>query len=188
MKLPNEAQCLALLRKYTTPEHIIMHSVRVCEVGKVVAEGLIRGSNEVDRDLVRAACLLHDIAKYPCIVSGEGFHDRKGEEMLTAEGLPAVGRIVGQHVHLRDSYEESVNEAHVLFYGDKRVVHDRLVTVEQRFEYLIEQYGRSPDAVSRIEGMREKTLRLEERIFSLLDFTPDDVFELVARFSSERSA
>lgn len=181
MSIPDEKACLALLRKLATPEHIIDHSLQVWRVGKLLGEGLIRSGQDVDLDLLRASCLLHDIAKYPCIVSGKGYHDRVGQEMLNQEGLPSVARIIVQHVVLRNDTGEAIKEEHLLNYSDKRVIHDRIVSLDERFQYLEETYGKFPQAKEALEALRNSTRRLEQRIFALLDFEPEDMSELIAR-------
>ena len=88
MIIPDEEGCMALLEKFNTPEHIVLHSRKVWDVARVVAEGLLRNDHSLQMELLRASCLLHDIAKYPCIVERKGFHDVVGVEMLVEEGLP----------------------------------------------------------------------------------------------------
>jgi len=171
---------MALLEKFNTPEHIVLHSFKVWEVARVVAEGLLRNDHLLRMELLRASCLLHDIAKYPCIVERRGYHDVVGGEMLVDAGLPEIARIVDQHVILRSHAEDMVREEHVLFYADKRVVHDRLVTLDERFEYLANTYGKTQALLDRLNEMRENTFQLERRIFRLLDFDPEDLAELIA--------
>jgi len=179
--IPNHEDCIRLLEKYSTPNHIILHSEMVWEVGKVVAEGLSRKKYPIDIDLIRASCLLHDIGKYLCIIEGRGYHDIRGQQILESEGLPDIARIVVQHVVLRGENDRPLAEEHVLFYADKRVVHDEIVTLDERFVYLEKTYGKTPEAVGRLNIMREETLFLERRIFDLLDFMPMDVGSLVLK-------
>jgi uncharacterized protein len=138
--------------------------------------------------LLRASCLLHDIGKYPCILDGSGYHDVRGEQIMLEEGHPQVARIIVQHVILRVSREDPVREEHVLYYSDKRVVHDEIVSLEKRFVYLEETYGRNPEALHGLSRMKDETLWLEEQIFALVDFEPRDVVDLVrANLQSERA-
>ncbi len=180
MRTPSEQECLALLEKYRTPDHIILHSRKVWEVGRLVGEGLLRRNHPVDLSLIRASCLLHDIGKYPCILDGTRYHDIRGEQILEAEGLSAIGAIVVQHVILRSEIDGPVKEEHIVHYADKRVVHDEVVSLEERFLYLNETYGKSPKAVEGLMLMKQETQRLEEAIFILLDFDPADVIALLA--------
>jgi uncharacterized protein len=179
MTIPDQTGCMVLLRKYQTPHHIVLHSQKVWEVARVVAQGLLRRDHQIDMGLLRASCLLHDIAKYPCIVEGKGWHDQRGEEMLNEEGLPSVARIVVQHVILRDGNGHSIKEEHVLYYADKRVVHDKVVNLDERFLYLEETYGMSPKAIAGLNEMKEKCISLEKKIFGLLDFEPEDIIGLI---------
>jgi hypothetical protein len=180
--IPGERDCLILLEKYKTPNHIILHSKKVWDVGRLVGEGLLRQNHALDMALLRASCLFHDIGKYPCLVDGEGYHDLRGEQILVEEGLPSVARIVVQHVVLRGSRDAPVGEEHILFYADKRVVHDEIVNLDDRFVYLYQTYGRNPEAVKKLHVMKEETIRLEEKIFMLLDFLPLDVDGLVGQW------
>lgn len=178
--IPDEAQSIALLKKHDTPAHIIEHSRKVWEVGRLLGEGLLRNDHHIDMDLLRASCLLHDIGKYPCIRDG-GYHDVRGEEILVEEGLPMVGRIVVQHVILRVSREDPISEEHVVYYADKRVIHDEIVDLDERFVYLEETYGQHPGALRGLERMKDESLWLEKEIFSLLDFQPQDVVGLLEK-------
>jgi uncharacterized protein len=173
--IPSEGVCFGLLEKYQTPHHIVLHSQKVWEVAKVVAEGLLLKDIPLDMPLVLASSLLHDIGKYPCILDGQGYHDARGEQILQQEGFPEVARIVGQHVILKGDPADGLHEEHVVFYADKRVVHDRLVSLDERFVYLQETYGRTSDAVERLMAMKRETARLEKTIFLHLDFGPGDV-------------
>ena len=179
MIIPSEESCMDLLNRIETPEHIIAHSVQVWRVAQLVGEGLIQNGLNLNIDLLRAACLLHDIAKFPCIQSGKGYHDAVGREMLDREGLPAIGRIIAQHVVLRDEGEDSIREEHVLNYSDKRVVHDKVVSLEERFVYLKETYGKYPQAIEALDAMKSQTRILEKKIFQLLEFEPQDVPHLM---------
>jgi uncharacterized protein len=179
LEIPGELECLSLLEKYKTPCHIVAHSKAVWAVGEILAEALIRHDCQLDRSLVRASCLLHDIGKYPCIVEGKGYHDVMGEQILEKEGFPNVGRIVVQHVVLRTPKDSPICEEHVVFYADKRVVHDRIVSLEDRFIYLEETYGRNASALGWLLEMKKQTMKLEDEIFNRVDFSPDDLVFLV---------
>jgi hypothetical protein len=177
--IPTETECLELLEKYNTPIHIIAHSKRVRDVAKILAEGLLRRDHGISMDLLCASCLLHDIGKYPCIIEGGGYHDIRGEQILTGEGFGLVAGIVVQHVILRGSKEDPIAEEHVLFYADKRVVHDEVVSLNDRFLYLEETYGKNEEAIRRLNIMKQETQRLENVIFELLDFTPVDIYDML---------
>lgn len=179
IRIPEEAACLELLLKYETPEHIIRHSQMVWLVGRLLGKGLLRRQVSLDMALLRASCLLHDIGKYPCVLDGTRYHDIRGGEILGEEGFPEVGRIVAQHVVLQAPAADRVREEHVVFYADKRVVHDKIVSLDERFDYLCDTYGKTAGAVKQLMLMKDDTIRVEEKIFGHLDFRPDDVIGLL---------
>jgi uncharacterized protein len=174
-RIPGEESCLALLKRYETPEHIILHSKKVWEVGRLLGLELIKKNMSVDMDLIRASCLLHDVGKYPCILDGTGYHDVRGEQILEQEGFPDVGRIVVQHVILRSSLDDPIAEEHVVNYSDKRVMHDVVVSLDERFEYLESTYGKTPQAIEGLRKMKEDIFKLEQRLFLNFDFGPDEL-------------
>lgn len=176
--LPDEQECIWLLEKHNTPNHIILHSKKVWEVGRLIGEK-VRNHLEIDMDLLRASCLLHDIGKYPSIVGGKRYHDIVGEEILIEEGLATVGNVIVQHVILRSDVAIRVCEEHLLFYADKRVVHDNVVSLDDRFLYLIDTYGKTSEAVKRLMEMKDETKRVEDAIFAFVDFSPEDITGLI---------
>jgi uncharacterized protein len=178
-QIPAEETCLKLLTRYETPDHIILHSKKVWDVGRLLGEALRRNQLPVDMALLRASCLLHDVGKFPCIVDGTRYHDIRGEQILEEEGYPDVARIVVQHVILRSNILDGIKEEHIVYYADKRVVHDYIVSIEERFQYLQETYGKSKEAIQGLQRMKEGTLKLEENLFRHLNFSPEDLVGLV---------
>ncbi len=178
--VPTEEECFALIRETGMMNHIVDHSRQVCRVALFLAGSLIERGVVLDGDLVRAAALLHDITKTKSLHTGEN-HARTGAELLKDRGYPEVGEIVGQHVTL-SAYEDLrvPGEAEIVNYADKRVLHERITSLEERMTYILERYGRSPDDVQRIVDTREKTKILEKCLFRYLPFTPD---ELTARMN-----
>lgn len=176
--IPEEAECLALLRKYSAPDHIVRHCQMVWKVGRFIGHSLTQGEYSVDMSLLRASCLLHDIGKYPCILSGSKNHDVVGAQILEEEGLPEVARIIEQHVVIKGEKNRPVAEEHIVFYSDKRVMHDEIVSLENRFVYLKDTYGKTPEARKRLLIMKEETVEIELAIFKILEFGPEEISKL----------
>lgn len=156
MKYPSRAQAFDLLNIHQVPEHIIRHSMVVTHVANVIASALVKSGVDLNEDLVDRAALLHDICKMKAITSG-GDHALFGNELLTSMGYPLVGDIIGQHVWLK-SFE--LGEAMVVNYADKRVMHDRIVSIPERFEDLMTRYGTDELRRSRISAHHENTLKV----------------------------
>ena len=168
-------------------EHIVAHSLQVCRVGMCLVDYLDEKGIHLNGQLVRAAALLHDITKTRSFKTEEN-HALTGSQHLTDAGYAEVGDLVRQHVRLDDYSEQKIlTEAHILNYADKRVLHDRIVSLDERMEYIMERYGREPAHHQRIRLLWEKTKDLEKQIFSYMPFTPDDLTDYLipADISSE---
>jgi uncharacterized protein len=111
------------------PKHIRNHSNMVCQVALILTDGLIAAGINLNRRLVMAAALLHDITKPRSFKTGEN-HAQTGGTYLTALGFPEVGSIIRQHVML-DQYFAAPHpsEAEVVNYADKRILHDQVVSL-----------------------------------------------------------
>lgn len=171
ISLPTEGQCLRLMAREKMPEHIAAHSRQVCRVALFLRRAM--GASHLNTELIQASALLHDITKSRSIETGER-HSDTGGELVRDWGYPEVGEIVRQHVRL-DQYDPvgPVTEAEIVNYADKRVIHDRIVTLEKRRAYILKRYGTRPEYRRAIQKTWELTARLERKIFSAIAFPPD---------------
>jgi CTP:molybdopterin cytidylyltransferase MocA len=160
--LPSRAECLALLEIEPNVNDMgRRHSRAVADVALRLAFALnaVRTPKErLDLRLVEAAGLLHDIAK------GLPDHEREGGRRLSAMGYPRVGRVVAAHRDIDPEEADRIGEREVVYFADKLVRGDSLVTVRERFEAKMEEYGQDPEAAAAIRGRMERALRLESRI------------------------
>ena len=173
MQIPPRNECLHLLSSINMPEHIKDHSKLVCDVALVLTDGLIAAGIDINRKLVRASALLHDITKPRSFKTGEN-HAQTGGNYLTELGFPEVGEIVRQHVML-DEYFEAINpsEAEIVNYADKRVLHDKVVPLDERMTYILHRYAKTKDRQDLLKQLWDQTRRLEKRLFAHLVFSPD---------------
>jgi putative nucleotidyltransferase with HDIG domain len=159
------------------PVHIQAHSLLVCRVALVLADGLISAGLKLDRELIRAAAILHDITKPRSFKTGE-HHAQTGGDYLAGLGFYEVGEIVRQHVIL-DVYPENRSpcEAEVVNYADKRVLHDHIVSLDDRMAYIRDRYAKTGDHREHLKVLWQRTRRLEKRLFSYLAFAPEKLAE-----------
>ena len=156
-------------------ENIVAHSLQVCRVGMCLVDSLKAQGIHLDGQLVQAAALLHDITKTRSFKTKEN-HALTGGQYLTDSGFPEVGDLVRQHVRLDDySENKSLAAAEIINYADKRVLHDRIVPLDERMNYIMEKYGTQPEHKQRIRLLWEKTKDLEQQIFSYLPFSANDL-------------
>jgi uncharacterized protein len=175
MNIPSKNDCFQLMCQMQMLENIVAHSIQVCRVGMCLVDHLKLQGIQMDGQLVQAAALLHDITKTRSFETEEN-HALTGGQVLTDLGYPEIGNLVRQHVRL-DDYSEQKNlaEAEIINYADKRVLHDRIVSLDERMRYIQERYGSQPEHRQRIRLLWQKTEDLEKQIFAYLPFSPDDL-------------
>ena len=194
MNIPSKNDCFQLMCRMQMLENIVAHSIQVCRVGICLVDHLKLEGNQLNGRLVQAAALLHDITKTRSFETEEN-HALTGGQVLTDCGYPQVGDLVRQHVRL-DNYSEPQNlsEAVIVNYADKRVLHDRIVSLEERMTYIIDRYGQKAEHQERIQMLWEKTTALERQIFKHMPFSPADLnhhlasMEISGELSSYRKA
>lgn len=181
MNIPSKIECFKLIKKMAMMDHIIDHSIMVSNVALFLSIKLKKYSPGLDSRLATSAALLHDITKTRSFDTNE-IHSETGGKMLTKLGYPEVGDIIRQHVVL-DSYKNDspVSEQEIVNYSDKRVLHDELVSLSQRLEYIKVRYGTKKEFRQRIRIMCIDTFNLEKKIFFNLDIKPDELSECMAK-------
>jgi putative nucleotidyltransferase with HDIG domain len=154
-------------------ENIVDHSIEVARVALFLSIELNRKGQRIDISLVEAAALLHDLTKTECLRTKED-HALTGSMLLKRIGYDRVGDVVAEHIHLMKKGDASwVSEEEVVNYADKRVQHDRIVSLHERFADLKRRYGKSPRALDQLEELRKATFEIEQKIFSILKIDPD---------------
>ena len=160
-------------------DHIVVHSMQVCRVATYLTDYLVGRHTHLNAKMIRSAALLHDITKTRSFNTGED-HALTGGQFLADRGYPEVGELVRQHVVL-DEYSATKipAEADILNYADKRVLHDEIVDLDRRLDYILARYATKAEQRERIYLLWEKTRHLENRIFSDLPFSPEDLTRIL---------
>ncbi len=178
MNIPDITTCVALLQQYDILPNVLQHSLQVHKVACAIVSHL-NGSAAINRDVVCAAALLHDITKSRALKTGEK-HDISGKELLESLGYPEIADIVGQHVFLRDTSPNSpLNEADIVYYADKRVMHDTIVTVDQRIEDLLMRYGTTPERYNKILENKDIIILVENKLQRHLTKPIEDIISSI---------
>ncbi len=167
--IPTIFQCTSLMTEYGMLDNIRAHSLQVTRVAVTLSRLLC-----ADENLVTAGALLHDVAKTKCL-NGVCNHAKVGGEICIAHGYDDVAVIVAEHVILAD-YNRPIAASEIVYYADKRVRHDEIVSLDDRQIYIEERYGQGNAEI--IEAIRlnfAKCYDVEKRIFESLDIKPSDV-------------
>ena len=160
-------------------DNIVAHCMQVCRVATILTKNLLAQGFQLNFDLIQAAALLHDITKTRSIKTQEN-HAETGGQFLTERGYPEVGSIVRQHVRLYEYPNPlTLGEAQIINYSDKRVLHDEIVPLDRRLDYILEKYAKIPEHRERTRWLWKKTREMEAEIFRSLSFAPDDLAQLI---------
>jgi uncharacterized protein len=162
-RIPSRDECDKLMARYAMLPNIVAHSRQVMRVSLAIADNLKNGA-AMNRDLVMAAALLHDITKTRSLETSEP-HDQSGGELLRELGFTSVGEIVEQHVILHHfNPHAKLEEREIVNYADKRVMHDRIVSLAERMEDLIQRYGVNEAIQNMIRLSESNVFALERKI------------------------
>ena len=176
--IPDKEECLRMMEQYGMLKNIIAHSIEVSRVALFLSGELNKKGQRIDLRVVEAASLLHDIAKTVCIRTKED-HTQAGYHLLKEIGYERVGEIVAQHVWLSQEGDPlSVSEEEVVNYADKRVRHDQIVSLEERFLDLRTRYGKDQNSITYLERLEKTILGIENKIFVILRIHPEDLPDL----------
>ena len=178
MKIPTLEQCYHLMSEMKMMDQIVVHSMQVCRVATYLTDYLVGQHTRLNAGMIRSAALLHDITKTRSFNTGED-HALTGSQFLADRGYLEVGDLVRQHV-VMDAYRtgKTLREVEIINYADKRVLHDKIVSLDKRLEYILERYAQKPGDRERIDLLWQKTKRLEDRIFNDLPFAPENLNRL----------
>ncbi len=184
MKIPRLKECLHYFDQFAMLENIRQHSVMVAQVAATLHNALA-GNPHLQlppREEVVAGALMHDIAKTPCLGTKRS-HALHGQKICEELGYPELGEVVAEHVLLKDFCREQYAQGlfstkELVFYADKRVMHDTVVSLTERQEYIIYRYGKG-------DRQREKQIRnnfstafiLERYLFNYIMFSPQQLAE-----------
>ncbi|MHA1364299.1 MAG: HD domain-containing protein [Candidatus Freyarchaeota archaeon] len=179
--IPSRKECMELLRRHNVPRGVIHHSLAVRRVAVFLAKELNKKGFNLNIKEIEAAALLHDIKKIDSLKDGTS-HAHEGWRLLRKLGYPTVAEIVKQHVFLNENNDpKKIVEEEILNYADKRVRHSKVVTLKERFEDLTERYGKDKASIEMINSLEQKARKIEKKIFSNLDFTPEELPKLLKR-------
>ncbi len=177
MKLSLE-DAYILLEKEFVPEHIIKHSEKVALVSLFLGCFLKEAGENIDLQYLVVGALLHDIKKYESILTGID-HALLGYQILKKMGYEKIANIIKAHIRLDQNPSKTpITEEELVHYADKRVMHEKIVTLKERFEDLKNRYGKNKEILSRLQLLEDMNYSIERKIFSKLPFSSDIIIKL----------
>ncbi len=154
MKIPTKQECYELIRENNLPENVIAHCEAVMNVALQIYNQ-IKERFELNPDIIMAAALLHDIEKL------KKNHVMASEEYLKSKGLGYIGEIVGEH-GIKNPPKSIYGK--IVFYADKIVNEDKIVTLKERLDYIQDKYRLDDQDIEKLHSISkniEKELEID---------------------------
>lgn len=148
-----------LITEFRVPLHVRRHCAAVANFAIELGEKLIAAGEKINLDLLRHSALLHDFMrvvdfrifspeKFPDPASAEDVkfwkmlrekyagrgHEEVAAQILEERGFSDVARVVLKHRFVQIKKGFDTWEEKILYYADKRVMHDKRVTLKERLE------------------------------------------------------
>ncbi|MBI5412507.1 tRNA (adenosine(37)-N6)-threonylcarbamoyltransferase complex ATPase subunit type 1 TsaE [Candidatus Peregrinibacteria bacterium] len=161
-------------KRFDTHAVIQKHCAQVARAAMAIAEAMMRLFKIVDVDLLCAAALSHDVMKL------QKKHAEAMADFLVEQGYPKTAALVRLHnvtALLERPKAFDTVEKKILYYADKRVAHDKIVSVQERLEEGRKRWlkkGAPPLKYTSLEVDRA-VLKLERELFKGLDIKPEDI-------------
>lgn len=178
--VPSIQECYQLMDACGMLDNIRAHSVVVAKAARLIAQGLREAEIDISIQITTAGALLHDIGKTASLQSGQD-HSVIGKRICLNNHLDEIAPIVREHVRLKDhALNGGYSEKEIVFYADKRVNHDRVVSLDERLAYILDRYSRGQEQLSR--AIRKNFLlcrQVEEKLFRKLSFGPEALAPMV---------
>jgi molybdenum cofactor cytidylyltransferase len=164
-------EALFLLAAAGTPENVVAHCRAVAAVGTPLAEALKPHLPALDVALVRAGCLLHDLARLM------PDHALLAQELLVNLGLPRLAEVVGEHMVLGPGFpsESGVTEVELVYLADKLVSGDELVGLDERETRAFRKKRPGPDAAERLHARMRDARHIADKVEAVTGRRLDDI-------------
>jgi putative nucleotidyltransferase with HDIG domain len=169
-KHPSREECLTMLKEYDTPDHVIRHCEAVADTALKIAGALVEKGLCFDMQLIRAAGLLHDIARV------EKRHWISGAVFARKSGYKEEAAIIKKHMnHTFKTDPAKLKELDLVCLGDRLILEDKYVGVDARMEYLIKKINADERTIKFIMAKKEITRTLVNNIERLIGKTIDEL-------------
>jgi hypothetical protein len=186
MTVPGRTDAAALLLSLDPPPWFLRHARAVAEVAAFLAARIRASGTPVDRRMVEAAALLHDVDKLlpPGDPARRLPHGEGSAAWLARHGYPALARAVANHPVTclldRERFRRwaafASREERIVAYADKRAG-QRLETMAERFASWDRRYPGTWTAAERA-AVRGGAARLEADVCRAAGIDPSAVRRL----------
>ena len=159
-QIPSEEECYAIIKRANTPERVVKHCQQVAELCYLIGNHVVSSGCQLNLKLIRAAALLHDIAK------GEAQHALVGARMLA--DYPEVAEIVAEHMDISLTECNRLTEKEIVYLADKLVMDERIVPLQDRFAGPLELHKNNQEVFRRIKRRFCNAQRIQTKLEQII--------------------
>jgi len=198
-----QEKSIKLLHKVHLPGHIVEHTQKVAYVCRIIADAYGKKGIVIDNNSLICAALLHDLIrtvdfskqayeelckkhKKEDIEIWEEFqkiykgldHSFAAYKYLYKLGERKIALIVKKHrfdAVLSPKDKPKTIEEKIMTYADKRVLHNKIVSLKERFVDGEKRYNPDGKNPARQKRIHKKYYEIEKVIFSKIDIKPSDI-------------
>lgn len=180
----NRKEINKIYKEFHVPKHIISHMRVVAKVAKSLAKKM----KGVDGKMIENAALLHDVVR--CVdfksIEEKNFkikplksdlicwkklwkkyhkigHEKAMAKILQARGEKELAKLISKHGFFFIDKLKTLEEK-ILYYADKRVDRDKIVTLAVRFEEGKKRNMSPKDDMEHVKRTEDKVYKLEEEL------------------------
>jgi len=171
-----------LYKEYQTPAHVIAHCKKVAYVASKIADEYMKKGFPIDIENLNFACLLHDVMRIIDFNAGGKYsemqkklqemypgmdHSMAAYAMLSEMGEPVIANMIKKHafdgIMIKENHPFTLEEK-IMTYADKRVLHEDIVSLKERFEDGKKRYNPNNENQKRENAAYKAYFALEEEL------------------------
>lgn len=151
--IPSVELCEKIQNYFNVPDNLKRHCSMAARVALDLCGKLSEKGIDLNKDIVVAAAMLHDIAK------GNSMHEKVGAMWLKDMGYTEIAEIVAEHMEL-ETISDVLTEKEVVFLADKMVKGDKIVSINERFSDKENLYNHDEAIIKKIIKRKEQAFKI----------------------------
>jgi molybdenum cofactor cytidylyltransferase len=167
--IPDQDQCIKLLEEANVEEPVRDHCFAVAVVACQLVRLLNNAGAGLNKKLVIAAALLHDIRR------NEKDHALAGATFLKTCGYARVADIVAAHMDIETMEGEFPTETEIVYLSDKLVIGHCCVPLKDRFAAALEHYNGNEKARISILRRQEQAEKIKKKVERIIGYTMEEI-------------
>lgn len=195
----------SIIMEHHLPDHIVKHCENVYKIAKLIGEKYQAKGESIDLENLLSAALLHDLFRIADIPE-EGYkklwnkaekydqitwdsirkrykgknHSEAAYDFLMHKGEEKVASMIKKHYFkaiIDPINKPSTLEEKILTYADKRVLHDKIVPMSERFEDGNKRHSSKEENMDELNKIYDAYYALEKELLDPIGLKPEDIKE-----------